>query len=198
MLGFEAGQQVAEPAGMVVELPAGGAVACGQVSCPPGAVVGAAGDAGDGRAGQADVEQVVAGAGHQRVGPPAPSCRRPEQERGLEAGLACRPGGRGGDQAGGHDDRVRACLDAVCAAGKDKHRCSGIQEGVMADDGRRAQHDGRPRAHQGVHADRCRRAVVLAGAGLPGGSRLGSASGRRVRDGTVIARGNWWQRPAGG
>ena len=31
----------------------------------------------------------------------------------------------------------------------------------------------------------------------PGGSRLGSASGRRVRDGTVMVRGSWWQRPAG-
>jgi hypothetical protein len=40
---FEAGQQVTHPAGMVVELPAVGAVARGQVCCPPGAVVGAGG-----------------------------------------------------------------------------------------------------------------------------------------------------------
>jgi len=135
VLGFEAGQQVAEPAGMVVELPAVGAVARGQVCCPPGAVVSAAGDTADRRAGQADVEQVVAGVGHQRVGPPVPPSRRPEQERGLEAGLAGWAGGRGGDQAGGHDDRVRACLDAIGAVGKDVHRYRGIGEGVMADGG---------------------------------------------------------------
>ena len=198
VLGFEAGQQVAEPAGVVVELPTVRAVACGEVCCPPGAAVGVAGGAVDGRAGQADVEQVVARVGHQRVRQPAPPSRRPEQEHRLEAGLACRIRGRGGDQAGGHDDRVRACLDAVCAARKDVHRCRGTGERVMADGGGRAQHDARPPAHRVIHAASCRRAVVLASAGPPGGSRLGSASGRRVRDGKVMVRGSWWRRSRGG
>ncbi len=83
MLGFEAGQQVAQPAGMVVELPAVRAVARGEICSPPGTTVRVAGGAVDGRAGQADVEQVVAGIGHQRVRQPVRLSCWPEQEDGL-------------------------------------------------------------------------------------------------------------------
>jgi len=141
VLGFEAGQQVAPPAGVVVELTAMGAVAGRQVGCPPGAAGGAGGGAADGWAGQADVEQVVAGVGHQCVGQPAVRSDRAEQKRRLQAGAAWRARLCGGDQVAGHDDGVRSRLEAVRTFGQDVHRCGRIGERLVADGGGRVNHD---------------------------------------------------------
>ena len=205
VLGFEAGQQVAQPAGMVVELPAVRAVARGQVCCLLGVAVRAAGGAVNGRAGQSDVEQVVAGVGHQRVGQPVP--HRVGQSRNAGWRLD-RPAGSGAAAGIRRAGTMIVFVPAWMPSAQPGRTCTDIRGRTCTDieasgrglwrmaDG--AQHDAGPRAHRVSHAAACRRAVVLASAGLPGGSRLGSASGRRVRDGTVMVRGSWWQRPAGG
>jgi len=74
---------------------------------------------------------------------------------------------------------------------------AGASGRVMADGGRHAQHDARSLAQRRIPAGGRRRPGVLASAGWPGRSRLSSASGRRVRDETIMARGELVAEVAG-